>query len=518
MRHYYTTLLFSLIMAGTSYAATIHVPGDYPTIQGAISASANGDDILVAPGTYTGAGFWVINPLGKAITIRATGSAQSTILDGENVRNVLRCASGEGPDTIIKGFTITGGYTNSSVTGGGVLCNNSSPTITACIITGNTAEYFGGGIYCYQNGNPMITDCVIDSNTASIDGAGIACYYSSHAQITDCTIRNNTATEDGGGIFCYSSNPTISECTIKDNTAVNGAGVGGVLSSPTIINCVIKSNTALDYGGGINGNASPPTLIGTTVCGNVPDQIFGSWTDNGGNVVAQDCLTGACCDGDQCELLNEADCDITYPGGTWLGWGSTCDDCLNPDQGACCLADELRILGCVLTDPSTCFQLGGDWMGSGTDCAACLPPPQPGACCTPTGCTLLWEDVCLSLGGQWLGDDVDCDQCPQAAACCLCDGCLLTWEQECLDAGGDWLSNAGCDECPPPIDVGPCCLASGCIMNASEDDCVSNMGEWLGPNGDCVDCPQPCAGDLNGDWIVDINDLLILLGHYGPCP
>ena len=182
MRHYYTTLLFSLIMAGTSYAATIHVPGDYPTIQGAIAASANGDDILVAPGTYTGAGFWVINPLGKAITIRATGSAQSTILDGENVRNVLRCASGEGPDTIIKGFTITGGYTNSSVTGGGVLCNNSSPTITACIITGNTAEYFGGGIYCYQNGNPMITDCVIDSNTASIDGAGIACYYSSHAQ------------------------------------------------------------------------------------------------------------------------------------------------------------------------------------------------------------------------------------------------------------------------------------------------------------------------------------------------
>ena len=131
---------------------------------------------------------------------------------------------------------------------------------------------------------------------------------------------------------------------------------------------------------------------------------------------------------------------------------------------------------------------------------------------------MLWQDECLSIGGQWLGDGVDCGQCPETGACCLCDGCLVTWEQDCLAAGGEWLANSGCDECPPTAEVGPCCLASGCIMNATEADCSDNLGEWLGPNGYCADCPQPCPGDLNGDWVVNIDDLLILLGHYGSCP
>ena len=44
----------SLAFVGTSatFAATINVPGDYPTIQGAINASSNGDVINIAAGTY----------------------------------------------------------------------------------------------------------------------------------------------------------------------------------------------------------------------------------------------------------------------------------------------------------------------------------------------------------------------------------------------------------------------------------------------------------------------------------
>ena len=36
-------------------------------------------------------------------------------------------------------------------------------------------------------------------------------------------------------------------------------------------------------------SSSNPTLIDTTVCGNTPDQIYGDWTDNGGNIVADEC-------------------------------------------------------------------------------------------------------------------------------------------------------------------------------------------------------------------------------------
>ena len=34
---------------------------------------------------------------------------------------------------------------------------------------------------------------------------------------------------------------------------------------------------------------SSPTLAGTIVCGNTPDQVYSSWTDNGGNCIAELC-------------------------------------------------------------------------------------------------------------------------------------------------------------------------------------------------------------------------------------
>ena len=96
----------------------------------------------MAPGTYTGTGEWVINLLGKPITIRATGTPEETIIDGEGQRRVVYCSSGEDADTVIDGFTITGGISfefdangNGKIDwwendGGGIYCFNSNPTIT----------------------------------------------------------------------------------------------------------------------------------------------------------------------------------------------------------------------------------------------------------------------------------------------------------------------------------------------------------------------------------------------------
>ncbi|MDG2477580.1 MAG: hypothetical protein P8M32_06750, partial [Phycisphaerales bacterium] len=94
--------IVALMMCGVTTAATINVPVDYSTIQEAIDAASNGDEILVAPGTYTGTGDWVIAPLGKAITIRATGTPEETILDGEGSRVVVHCQNGEHTDTVIE--------------------------------------------------------------------------------------------------------------------------------------------------------------------------------------------------------------------------------------------------------------------------------------------------------------------------------------------------------------------------------------------------------------------------------
>ncbi len=69
------------------------------------------DEIVVAPGTYY---FQNINFLGKAITLRSSDGADVTIIDGTGNFHVVQCVSGEGPDTVLDGFVITGGNANGS--------------------------------------------------------------------------------------------------------------------------------------------------------------------------------------------------------------------------------------------------------------------------------------------------------------------------------------------------------------------------------------------------------------------
>src|SRR5688572_16668756 len=80
------------VLAGTSArGAVIHVPADQPTIQAAIVAASNGDEIEVAPGTYNEA----INFLGKAINLHSSGGAAVTILDGTGLTSsIITCWSG----------------------------------------------------------------------------------------------------------------------------------------------------------------------------------------------------------------------------------------------------------------------------------------------------------------------------------------------------------------------------------------------------------------------------------------
>src|SRR5689334_19264351 len=68
---YRRAVVAAVLAAGGSptaaYAQTVrHVPAEYSTIQAAVNACQNGDTVLVANGTYTGADL-----MGKAITVRS---------------------------------------------------------------------------------------------------------------------------------------------------------------------------------------------------------------------------------------------------------------------------------------------------------------------------------------------------------------------------------------------------------------------------------------------------------------
>jgi len=156
----------------SSFADNLYVPSiDYPTIQSAINDANDGDTVIVTPGRHKEN----INFLGKAITVTSTNPddlnvVAATIIDGNepadvNFASVVTFDSGEDNNSILTGFTITGGTgtwlldswefqgLNWNRCGGGIICYNmSAPTISKNYFTYNIAGH-GGGIYIY--GDPV---------------------------------------------------------------------------------------------------------------------------------------------------------------------------------------------------------------------------------------------------------------------------------------------------------------------------------------------------------------------------
>jgi hypothetical protein len=257
----------------TTVAATLHVPRDFATIQACIDAAVSGvDECVVAPGTY----HETINFLGKAIAVRGSGGAGATTIDAAGIGgSVATCFSGEGPDTVLDGFTITGGTgTNDGghTYGGGMLNYDSSPTITNCTFGGNAATYSGGGMHNW-GGHPTITHCVFSENIAVV-GGGMSNYYA-NTTVAYCTFRGNKAVGGpGGGIYNEHSSPTVVDCTFTGNAADEGGGILSVgASGPTVSNSTFSGNRAQVGGGMYNGGSHAMTITGCVLWGDTPDEI-----------------------------------------------------------------------------------------------------------------------------------------------------------------------------------------------------------------------------------------------------
>ena len=256
------------LWASAGIAATIHVPGDQPTIQAGIDAASDGDMVLVASGTY----IETIDFLGKAIIVQSEAGADVTVIDGNQAGSVVTFDSGETEWATLDGFTIRNGAGTYfeldpgswNYVGGGIFCLNSSPTITNCTISGNRATYACGGISC-DSSSPTITNCTISGNTADYSG-GIGC-RDSFPIITNCTISDNNADLGAGGIYCDQSNPTITHCTMSGNSAGTfGGAIACENSDPMITNCILWGDSA-PYGPEIFVTSGSPAITYSNVQG-----------------------------------------------------------------------------------------------------------------------------------------------------------------------------------------------------------------------------------------------------------
>ncbi len=212
--------VFAALMAAIPvWAVQIDVPGDQPSIQAGIDASADGDVVLVQAGTYVEN----IHFNGKNITVISADGPETTIIDG-NRNGTVATLNGEGPGAKLSGFTITNGsgtyenfgyaFLHGSYYGGGLFCNDSRITLENLIVSGNFA-LAGGGIYC-KNSSPVLINVTVTNNSADF----------------------------GGGIYFINSNPDF-DSSNRSNIYLNHAGSGNDLYSNQAIDVILDIFTVM---------------------------------------------------------------------------------------------------------------------------------------------------------------------------------------------------------------------------------------------------------------------------------
>ncbi len=281
-------------------AATINVPGDYPTIQEAINAASPGDTIVVAAGTYSlDTTINVTKPLtilgaqaGVDPRPSAAGRAgPETVLQGPSNKPVFNIAAS---DVEINGFTVIGNvndknvniiqevsatFTSANVTVVYNVITNTGTTMNEAVkIRVGTAPVISHN-YIYNIPSPgdainfdRVTNGRIEYNEifhSGSENAAIYVYDSTQTQIigniVDTTTQNDgiklgakngaDATKTGGriafnvvrntaqdGITVYMSNVVVEGNTVTGATSENGA----IYLAFGISNITIRCNTIVD--------------------------------------------------------------------------------------------------------------------------------------------------------------------------------------------------------------------------------------------------------------------------------
>jgi len=221
----------------TTPPGILHVPADFGTIQAALFLCGDGDQVVVAPGTY----LENIILYGPDVILRSSDPEDpdvvaSTILDGRGLGPVVSFSGSEAEACVLAGLTIQNGKggiegrgthatiqqntitNNSSDSGGGI--GGCDGPIRYNTITGNTAEWGGGISGC----NGVIENNLISENAAVAgpSGGGVGGgLRGCDGVIQNNIITHNVADKSGGGLdYC--------DATIQNNIiAANSAGEEG---------------------------------------------------------------------------------------------------------------------------------------------------------------------------------------------------------------------------------------------------------------------------------------------------
>jgi hypothetical protein len=248
---------------------------DPDAIHKAIAEATHGDTLVVGTGTYNGD----INFDGKEIVLvsvnpDAPAIVGDTVIDCGSSGRAFTFDSGEGPGTVVDGFTIINGSVSGEGGGAIYVAPGSNPTITNlvikdCVVTNGD----GGAIYVSSGSTPSIGGLSID-NCRVTNGDGGAVYAAAgnnlalvYSKITNCSATAGS----GGAVYCGGGAIFMFEgCEFGQNTAgFRGGGVyHGVNSRSALKQCTFTGNQAASGGGMYYGENSISMLEGCALTGN----------------------------------------------------------------------------------------------------------------------------------------------------------------------------------------------------------------------------------------------------------
>lgn len=251
-------------------------------IQTAVDAAAVGAMVVVSNGVYQTGGRIVNGSMSNRVavtrpmTVQSLNGAGVTLIQGfraagpTNGNSNVRCAY-LANGAVLAGFTLTNGATRGTgdstleQSGGGVWCQLGSAIISNCVLVGNWATNYGGGVY-----QGTLNNCSLAGNTAYFGGGAY------NAVLNNCIVISNTAVGPGipgynalgGGVYLGK----LWNCLLAGNWASQG---GGAYNS-ALTNCTLVGNTGTNYGGGGYSSTLRNCVMYYNISPNGSNYAFGS--------------------------------------------------------------------------------------------------------------------------------------------------------------------------------------------------------------------------------------------------
>lgn len=292
---------------------------DAASLEDALSWAADGDEIFVAKGTYTGSfkSRKLIKVYGNCVETETTApeiksaDGLETFLKGEKNGKRVLYIDGKASEWI--GFDISNGDATEEATGvgrgGGVYINNGGATLKYCRIhnnvgidgskrkandNGNPLKGVGGGVYALH-GN--LVNCIIENNVATSSpwdkGGGIWAGGIGGGICLDATEGNSSTPETAIALNCIIKNNSTTPSDDKDSYASQGGGIaiksGKLVNSLIIGNSVNGSKNNQSIGGGVACTQDKAYIINCTAVKNTTVGLGGGisfQTTNAGNMTA----------------------------------------------------------------------------------------------------------------------------------------------------------------------------------------------------------------------------------------